>query len=465
MPKIYHTDFFSTYTQEDLPDKFSQKRFSNIYQQLFKEGNKFKGQSAPMSIYGSTMHPCQNRFNQKHNTFVPRQNVATKLGKASAMLKKECIISMVKLAESIATKHYQQHDPELLEHLTAFKKSPQEWRICDTMFTSMALVGDLSNGQNHFHRDKNDIVSVILMLGSNDVTGGRTMYFEDGEKNEMNPTHEEKMEHGKFQVGPFDIVNHLGTRWTNQRGIISFYIRRDVFQHFTMFGNKLFNMAIGESELSHRTDLTRTCNMKHVRTKNKKKRMNQKIAGGYILFNKHNKQERTMNYRSCVQDAVINASKELGRAVAKELIYKHCKPSLYEDTSLDKIIPCVKHLLKFTMDMVTFGNKIGGIEASLLRCRDKKIRIIISNLNNKTTKKTIYNHAFVHRASQLPGSKRKHIGALIDNREGEPVLLIQERDLLSHKTARSVYVKYLGGNANLELRITSIIKVELQPKL
>ena len=116
------------------------------------------------------------------------------------------------------------------------------------------------------------------------------------------------------------------------------------------------------------------------------------------MFNKHNKQERTTNYRSCVQDAVINASKELGKAVSKEFIYKHCKPSLYKDTSIDKIIPCVAHLLKFMMDMVTFGNKIGGIEASLLRCTDKNIRIIISNLNDITTKEKIYNHAFVHRA-------------------------------------------------------------------
>ena len=186
------------------------------------------------------------------------------------------------------------------------------------------------------------------------------------------------------------------------------------------------------------------------------------MDAGYILFNKHKKQERTLNYRSCVQDAVINASKELGRAVPKELVYKFCKPLLHEDTKLDKIIPCVTHLLKFTMDMSTFGNKIGRIKASLLRCTDRNIRIITSNLNDKTTRETIYNHAFVHRACPIPGSRRKHIGALIDNREGEPVLLIQQSDVSSHNSARSVYVKYLGGNSNLELRITSIIKVELR---
>lgn len=361
----------------------------------------------------------------------------------------------------MAIKHYKKHDPQLLQHLRAFKKSPQEWRICNTMFTSMALVGDLCNGENHFHRDKNDLVSVILMLGSKEVTGGSTWYFED-EQQENTPQHKEKMEHGKFQVGPFDIVNHLGSPWTNEQGIISFYVRRDVFQHFIMFGVKLYNDMITASTPSRRQNLIRTCNVEHVRKKNKKERISEEVDNGYILFDKHEKQERTLNYRSCMQDAVINASKELGRAVSKEVVYKFCKPSLHKDSNLGEIIPCVTNLLKFKRDMSTFGDKIGGIEASLLRCTDGNIRIITSNLNDKTTRQTIYNHAFVHRACPIPGSRRKHIGALIDNREGEPVLLIQQNDVSSHNSARSVYVKYLGGNSNLELRITSIFKVELR---
>ena len=96
---IIQNCFFSTYTPEDLPDEFSQKILSNIYKQLFKAGYKFQGQSAPMSIYGSTMHACQNYVNKKHNTFVPRQNQATKVVKGGTMLKNKCIILIVKLAE------------------------------------------------------------------------------------------------------------------------------------------------------------------------------------------------------------------------------------------------------------------------------------------------------------------------------------------------------------------------------
>ena len=103
---IVQNCFFSTYTPEDLPQEFSQDRFYKIYQKKFKAGYNFHGKSAPMSIYGSTMHACQNNFNEKHNTFVPRQNQATKGKKGGDMLKKECIISIVKLAEKIATKHY-----------------------------------------------------------------------------------------------------------------------------------------------------------------------------------------------------------------------------------------------------------------------------------------------------------------------------------------------------------------------
>lgn len=55
---IVQNCFFSSYTQEELPPEFSQERFKQIYQQMFKAGYNFRGKSAPMSIYGSTMHAC-----------------------------------------------------------------------------------------------------------------------------------------------------------------------------------------------------------------------------------------------------------------------------------------------------------------------------------------------------------------------------------------------------------------------
>ena len=87
--------------------------------------------------------------------------------------------------------------------------------------------------------------------------------------------------------------------------------------------------------------------------------------------------------------------------------------------------------------------------------------IVLAKLRDKKTGKIIYNHAFVHRASHIATSKRKYIGALIDNRKGEPILLIEENDVVNSKVSRNVYVKFFGGDKNMEVRISSIFKIEL----
>ena len=96
-----------------------------------------------------------------------------------------------------------------------------------------------------------------------------------------------------------------------------------------------------------------------------------------------------------------------------------------------------------------------------MKCRDKHIRIVLAKLKNKKTGKVIYNHAFVHKATRIGSSRRKHIGALIDNRKGEPILLIEENDVINSTVARQVYVKFFGGDNDMEVRITSIFKIEL----
>ena len=124
-------------------------------------------------------------------------------------------------------------------------------------------------------------------------------------------------------------------------------------------------------------------------------------------------------------------------------------------------MPCINHLFKVTVDLTKFTKSKGGIEASLLKCRDKHIRIVLAKLKNKKTGKVIYNHAFVHKTTRIGRSKRKNIGALIDNRKGEPILLIEENDVINSTVARQVYVKFFGGDNNMEVRITSIFKIEL----
>ena len=64
---------------------------------------------------------------------------------------------------------------------TAKYKIPKQCSICDTCFRSLVTIGgDLFTRHpkniNHVHKDTNDLLSVILILGT-DVCGGETVFF------------------------------------------------------------------------------------------------------------------------------------------------------------------------------------------------------------------------------------------------------------------------------------------------
>ena len=90
---------------------------------------------------------------------------------------------------------------------------PPELTICNTIFTGMAVIGDLQTSNdnkfnsNHKHVDSNDLCSIFFMFGR-DVEGGSMMYYDS--KYDKQPSHVETFQHGKYQVGPFDSVYHEG---------------------------------------------------------------------------------------------------------------------------------------------------------------------------------------------------------------------------------------------------------------
>ena len=60
---------------------------------------------------------------------------------------------------------------------------PKECRIGDTCFTSLATIGGHlytihANNINRLHKDSKDILSVIIILGT-DVNGGETVFMMD----------------------------------------------------------------------------------------------------------------------------------------------------------------------------------------------------------------------------------------------------------------------------------------------
>jgi hypothetical protein len=51
----------------------------------------------------------------------------------------------------------------------------------------------------------------------------------------------EPFAHGKFQVGPFETKVHAGQAWKGRRGIISFYVNQQMFDHFQKYGRSLYD--------------------------------------------------------------------------------------------------------------------------------------------------------------------------------------------------------------------------------
>ena len=116
---------------------------------------------------------------------------------------------------------------------------PTELTICNTIFTGMAVIGDLLTFNNkkfitnHSHANSNNLCSIFYIFGR-DVEGGSTIYYDS--KYDKQVAHVKIFQHGKYQVGHFDSVYHEGSEWKGARGIVSFYVNKMVYYHFLKHG-------------------------------------------------------------------------------------------------------------------------------------------------------------------------------------------------------------------------------------
>ena len=157
---------------------------------------------------------------------------------------------MKKLAKDVETHalgYAGRNNPALLRTLEAAKATiPSELRVCDTLFTAIALVGDGKDGLNHEHLDDHDVISIFVTLGQ-DITGGSTLYFDSTSFSKKDPSgsrgsqvHAVAFEHGQYQVGPFEEVVHAGDKWTGPRVVMSFYLNRPILDHFRQYGDQVY---------------------------------------------------------------------------------------------------------------------------------------------------------------------------------------------------------------------------------
>ena len=104
---------------------------------------------------------------------------------------------------------------------------PGELLITGTIFSTVAFVGNLMEGFHAPHKDLNDMVSISVTLGK-PTSGEHTVYFDE----ENNFCKSVQFKHGQFQVGPFEKVLHAGECWTGKRCVISFYLNKQIYEHF-----------------------------------------------------------------------------------------------------------------------------------------------------------------------------------------------------------------------------------------
>ena len=107
----------------------------------------------------------------------------------------------------------------------AKEKIPEQCRIVDTCFTSLATIGGNlytrhAKNINHVHKDSKDLLSVIIILGT-DVNGGETVFYDGENINDIDKrAHVLKHSHGRCVIGSFDKILHEGSIWTGRRAVL-----------------------------------------------------------------------------------------------------------------------------------------------------------------------------------------------------------------------------------------------------
>ena len=90
---------------------------------------------------------------------------------------------------------------------------PKECRIGETCFMSCANIGGNlytrhPKNLNHVHKDSKDLLSVIIILGT-DVNGGETVFYDGETMNDIgNRAHVIKHSHGRCVIGLFGKFLH-----------------------------------------------------------------------------------------------------------------------------------------------------------------------------------------------------------------------------------------------------------------
>ena len=135
----------------------------------------------------------------------------------------------------------------------AKEKIPKQCIIGDKCFTSLATIGgnlftSHPKNLNNVHRDSNNLLSVIIILGT-DVHGGETVFYYGDKINDIGKrAHVLNNSHGRCVVGSFDKILHKGSIWTGRRALLYFILHKSIFLHFLHNGTRLYEKYITSND-------------------------------------------------------------------------------------------------------------------------------------------------------------------------------------------------------------------------
>ena len=118
---------------------------------------------------------------------------------------------------------------------------PEECRIGDTCFTSLATIGGNLytkhvNNLNHVHKDSKYLLSVIIILVT-DVNGGETVFNYGENMNEIRKiAHVLKHSHRRCVIDIFDKSLYERSIWNCHRSVLLFILHKSIFIHFVNNG-------------------------------------------------------------------------------------------------------------------------------------------------------------------------------------------------------------------------------------
>ena len=89
---------------------------------------------------------------------------------------------------------------------------------------------------NHVHKDTNDLLSIIITLGTN-IRRGKTVFYEEVKLSDLGDiAYVEKHLHGRIILFHL-IFFHEGTLWRGLKVVIYFILEKHIFVHFYLHGD------------------------------------------------------------------------------------------------------------------------------------------------------------------------------------------------------------------------------------